>query len=359
MLVWDEEKKCYIGKVTVGSNGCSDIISIGLQKMEGNVSVKLLGLNPSFPNLEKSIRIIDCSTYKLTPSSLNVQEGGSVTITLETDAGAGDYNYTIYGSSITESDIQEGLTGKFVVNNSGIGVITLNISTDAIVENLETFTLELDNKKASVSINISDIYYSVSANPSTVNEGDTVTITVSTNAPDGTCNYSLSGSTGFSVTDDFDGNVSSTGTVNIINGISQVSFKLKQDLITETKESFTFQLQGCGSNPSTTVVVNDVTPIDYNVKFVDCVTDSVITSPICNNNQLCFNLNTTGIDPGTPINFTVDGLPKFEISFTEDDGTIKSGTFCNYQNMNIKLNSQNYAPGTEVEFTVSGLPAGN
>ncbi len=95
------------------------------------------------------------------------------------------------------------------------------------------------------------------------------------------------------------------------------------------------------------------------MKFVDCVTNTTITSPTyCNNNQLCFNLNTDGIPAGTPIDFTVDGLPKFEISFVEDDGTIKSGTFCNYQNMNIKLNSQNYAPGSQIDFTVEGLPPG-
>ena len=323
MLVWDEEKKCYVGKFVVGSDGCSDIISIGLQKMEGNVSVELLGLNPSFPNLEKTIRIIDCSSYNLTPSSLNVSEGGSVTVTLETDAGVGDYYYTISGPSITEDDIQEGLTGKFSVDGSGTGDITLNISSDAIVENLETFTLELDNKKASVSINISDIYYSVSSNPPTANEGDTVTVTVSTNAPDGSCNYSLSGSTGFSVADDLEGNMSSTGTVNIQNGTGTVTFTVKEDLITEGQESFTFQLIGCGGDPSVTVVVNDTStnPIDY----------SVTANPPTANEGDTVTITVTTNAPDGSCNYSLSGSTGFSVA-NDFDGNVSSTGTVNIQN---------------------------
>ena len=154
---------------------------------------------------------------------------------------------------------------------------------------------------------------------------------------------------------------SGTLTGNFVVGITDsVTFTLVNDNISELGEHITLTLDNVIPVIFEKVLIFDGVSTDYNVKFVDCATNNTITSSTyCNNNQLCFNLNTTGIAPGTPIDFTVDGLPEFEISFVEDDGTIKSGTFCNYQNMNIKLNSQNYAPGTEVEFTVSGLPAGN
>ena len=428
VLTWDPSRNGYIGEFSIGENGCSEEFVYNLGSFEGNVNVEILDVDSQYANTSKTINVIDCTTYNLTASSSSVLEGGSVDITLETNAGVGEYPYTISGQGISTSDIAQGLSGKFTIDDSGKSVITLNISEDVEMESNETFTLQLSNGKSSVDVTITNIYYSLSASSTQVNEGETVTVTLNTNAPDGTCkysietlgsfdsndfientplngfisfqngsgqvsltlkddlitegaesfifklvecgdepsvtisvndtstepitysvavdpptvneggtvtatvttngpdgscNYSLSGSTGFSVTDDLDGNVSSTGTVNIQNGTGTVSFTVKEDYITEGQESFTFQLVGCGDDPSATVTVNDTStePIDY----------SVTANPPTVNEGDTVTITVTTNAPDGSCNYSLSGSTGFSV--TDDlDGNVSSTGTVNIQN---------------------------
>ena len=178
-----------------------------------------------------------------------------------------------------------------------------------------------------------------------------VTFTLyTTNLPNGTVvPYTLTGIQPSDIT-------SGTLTGNFVVGsVDSVTVTMVNDNIPESGEHITLTLDNVIPVVFKKVFITDAVSIDYNLKFVDCTTNNLITSATyCNNNQLCFNLNTTGIAPGTSIDFTVTGLPEFDITFEEDNGTQQTGTFCNYRNMNIKLNAQNYAPGSTIDFTVSG-----
>lgn len=89
-------------------------------------------------------------SYSFTRSVTSVNEGGSFTITLNTNQG-GSFAYTISG--VSSADINgASLTGSL---SSG-GVLTVNVTADAITEGTETFTIALNNGQASTSVTIND-----------------------------------------------------------------------------------------------------------------------------------------------------------------------------------------------------------
>ena len=97
--------------------------------------------------------------YALVRSKTSVNEGRSVTITLETDnvATGTTVPYTISGTGITTDDIGgASLTGNFTVDAAGDAFLTLNITADASTEGTETLTLTLDGKGISTSVTIND-----------------------------------------------------------------------------------------------------------------------------------------------------------------------------------------------------------
>lgn len=96
-------------------------------------------------------------SYSLSRSASSVDEGSSVTITLNTvNVANGNIPYTISGTGITSGDFSPAtLTGNFNLS-SGTASVTLTLSADATLEGAESFLLSLDNGKASISVSIND-----------------------------------------------------------------------------------------------------------------------------------------------------------------------------------------------------------
>ena len=97
--------------------------------------------------------------YYLVRSKSSVNEGNSVTFTLETDnvAAGTTVAYTISGTGITTADIGgASLTGNFTVDAAGDAFLTLNITADGSTEGAETLVLTLDGKGISTSVTIND-----------------------------------------------------------------------------------------------------------------------------------------------------------------------------------------------------------
>lgn len=89
-------------------------------------------------------------SYSFTSSVTSVNEGGSFTITLNTNQ-SGSFPYTITG--VSSADINgASLTGSL----SNGGVLTVSVSADATTENTETFTITLNNGLATKSVTIND-----------------------------------------------------------------------------------------------------------------------------------------------------------------------------------------------------------
>jgi hypothetical protein len=96
--------------------------------------------------------------YSLTRSVNNANEGSSFNITFNTNQ-SGSFPYTISG--VSSADIGgASLTGS-VTNGQ---VLTFNVTADATTEGTETFTISLNNGRASASVIINDTSITVTPN---------------------------------------------------------------------------------------------------------------------------------------------------------------------------------------------------
>ena len=106
----------------------------------GSPSGTIVGTSPVIAVADTSV-----PTYQIVPSTLNVDEGGSVIFTINT-TGISDTTlyYNIAGSAgISASDFtSNSLTGSFPLI-SGVGSTTLTLSNDLALEGTETFYMNL------------------------------------------------------------------------------------------------------------------------------------------------------------------------------------------------------------------------
>lgn len=96
-------------------------------------------------------------TYDLNVSATSVNEGGTITFTVDTSDVSVNTNipYTITGVSLSDIDLPS-LTGNFKVTSNGTASLPIKIIEDNTLEGLETLTLTLDGKDLSKSVTIND-----------------------------------------------------------------------------------------------------------------------------------------------------------------------------------------------------------
>lgn len=185
-------------------------------------------------------------TYALTRSVASVNEGNSVTFTLNTTnvPNGRTVPYVITGTGITTADIGGvPLTGDFTINNNTASV-TLNIAADLLTEGTETLTLTAEGRLASVTIN--DISttpptYTLTSSVASVNEGGSVTFTMTTtDVSNGTLvPYKITGVSSADI-----GGVSLTGNFIINNNTASVTLNITADATTEGAELLTMNTNG-------------------------------------------------------------------------------------------------------------------
>ena len=245
----------------------------------GNIPVNFSSINTDLTDLENRLDNIGdgASSYTLSATPNPVDEGVSVTITLDTtNVFQGEeipYTITPNGASLTDDFVSPiASTGHFKIENDTAD-LGLAIKEDDLTESSpESFTLTVNaGNNPYITVNINDTSqtpvptYSLSASPNPASENQTVTVTLSTtNVSNGTyVPYTISTS-GLSLTQDFTSTVASTGNFQVYNNQATRTFPLKQDELTESSpESFTLTLNA-GNNPYVTVNVTDSsqTPVD-------------------------------------------------------------------------------------------------
>ena len=330
------------GQFVVGSNESVTLnLKSDLSFNEGNENLTLTlqdGLGSA------SVEIVDSSTatpsYSLSaPASIN--EGQSLTITLDTqNVNNGPVGYSIEG--ITAADLDAGsdpLTGSFTVSGSpSTDSITLNLSEDvSFEEGNETLTLTLDGDLDSVSVTVNDSStatpsYSLSTlgNVTFVNEGDSLTISLSTQyVSNGTAiPYTIGGSV--DLANDFDTVISNTGQF-VVGSSESVTFNLKEDLsFEEGDETLTLSLDGL--NTQISVIVKDTS------KATEVYTLSAPAS-VNEGETLSIALNTQYVSAGTVVNYTLGGSVELLEDF--DAAINSSGSFVvgTTETLNLNLDS--------------------
>ncbi len=276
----------------------------------------------------KNVTINDTSgsaSYAIVPSTTSVNEGSPLIYGVGTSnvADGTTLYWSLSGSGITAGDFSpSGLTGSGTINNNTF-TITRTLVADSTTEGNETITFKLFTDSARTnevasnsSVTIQDTSttpttpaYNLSVSPTTVNEGDTFTSTVTTtNVAQGTTLYWSAMGSGVDNNDFSSGSMTGSGTVGF-DGSFQFSHTLANDVTTEGTETIAVKLftnsgytQQVGSTVN--VTVND-TSVSAQVWNVSCsptsvnegntFTTTVTTSNVPNSSTFYYELSGSNI----------------------------------------------------------------
>jgi len=269
-------------------------------------------------------------TYALTANSAVLREGESVVIVLSvTNLGVGvSVPYVISG--ISSADIDKPLSGgSFVINAAGKASVTLNAAADLTSEGTETLRLTIYGTANYIDIPIADVStgfptYSLSANSSTYNEGDTVVIILTTTSlPTGTSiPYTI---VGVGPTDINGASLTGNFTTNAA-GYANVVLTLTNDGILEGPEFLNVSLNG--RSEFVTVYITDTSRPAESFRLSSSAT------VVSEGSTVNVTLITTGIVQGTVVPYTLSGTLD-----ATDYSNLSSGTFIinEYGNSTISL----------------------
>lgn len=259
-----------------------------------------------------SVAIVDSSltppggVYTLTRSASSITEGDTITFNLSTQNVSDGTNVPYLITGISSADINGSpLTGNFIVNSSTAAVM-LTTTIDAIFEQ-ETMTMTAGGQTASVVLidNISLLpTYTLTRSASSVNEGDSITFTLSTtNITNGTnVPYVI---TGVSTSDI--GTPTLSGNFAVNNNTASVTFNIVSDLTTEGPEVLTITSGGQTSS----AIINDTS-----LNIPGAITYNLTSSlnSVVEGNSITFTLNTTNVPNGSQVPYSITGIDSADIN---------------------------------------------
>ena len=297
---------------------------------------------------ESSYNIIDLSTSIIVndfvptliltsnKAAYDIDEGDVIDVTLDTSGSIpdGPIAYTIIGD-IQEYDLvtdtsYSGITGVFGISNN-TDTLSFKLKEDRVTDGLKIFILQLDEyPDVSLSVNVLDTStyqrFDLSSNKTSVDEGDTFTITLRTdNVVDLDVNDSLIENGNeivpYVITGVQPANLR-LGTLegNFIldaTGTGSVTFETNADRLTEGEQTVTLRLSGT----TTVSLLNTPTTVSLNDIFVNVI-----------------------------INDTSQG-PKYFITLSDTNDTVKNA-FSTGSIIRIQLTTESTNPGTFVWFLI-------
>jgi hypothetical protein len=220
-------------------------------------------------------------SYTIGVSTTTVNEGSSVNFTANTiNVGSGTTLYYSTGGSMVAADFSDNsLTGSFSIigtgATTGVATVTRTIANDSITEGNESFTFVIRTESTSgtvvatsSAVTVVDVVPSYSVVPSTtsVNEGSSVTFTVTTiGVPNATTLYwtTLQTSGVVSASDFNDGVASGSFAVN--NNTGTITRTLATDRFTEGAEQFKLEIRTVSTSGTIVATSDSVTVNDTSV----------------------------------------------------------------------------------------------
>jgi len=288
-------------------------------------------------------------TYAISSSSTTLSEGGSFTITVATtNVLPGTTLYWKINEetgNINTSDFVGALDGSAAVNSQGIFSFSKNLANDLATEGEEKFTVKLYTDATfnllvastpQITINdtsLSPQVWNLSCSPTSVNEGNTFTTTVTTsNVPNtSTFYYELSGSN--ITADDFEtggSNPSLAGSAVIQNNTAQFTHTVKSDSATEGTETVAVKIF---ANPGRTVQLGSTVNVTIGDTSQTPATPSYALTP----DKTAYNegetmstiVTTSNVALGTNLYFGLEAtsgtLTQSDVSSLFGSGTVAAG----------------------------------
>jgi hypothetical protein len=281
-------------------------------------------------------------SYIATVDKPFVSEGEVVTFTITTTnvADGTVLSYTLNGTGVTEEDIVGGsLVGTATIFNNSASIlveIAVNDDTDEDENDFpEDLLFSVDNTTASAltTIVVEPVtipFYSVTADRTGVNEGETITYTISTlNVADGTVlNYTLSGD-GITLSDIV--GESLTGSVTILSNSATTTVTITDDGIIEEAEILKFSIDS--TDAFVEVIINPtftVPPLLPPEPPILTPTFNISTDKLTytEGENIIYTITTTNVPDGSVLSYSIFGddvtpsdfiLETLEGSFTIND----------------------------------------
>lgn len=313
-------------------------------------------LNFAIGNTSTSVVVNDTSTtgaapvatYSVIASSSAINEGQSVSFTVNTTNVADGTVLPFTISGISASDVSGGdtsLSGSATITGNQSHPFTFTLLNDNVSDGNKVMVFNLTGHGASASVTANDTsltpnqppppqpIYSVSVDHTEINEGQTVTFTVNaTNVANGTSlPYTITGVDASDV-DGGAAKLSGNFTVNA-SGADSVTLTLLNDLASDGKKTITLNLTG--HNASASAVVNDtsLTP-------VPTISVSVNRSNYGAGEPLNFVIKTTNVANGAALSYVITGI--------YDDGDVDP---VELQSNNVQINNNQ----AQVNFNTTGI----
>lgn len=239
-------------------------------------------------------------------------------------------------STATAADFTGATSGVINMTSSGLGIFTVTVASDLVVDAGETFIVKLVGSDSngvptngiSKTVTITDVAFPTYVSftgPASAQEGDTVTYTLTgTTIPNGTqVGYTIAGINGFDINDTDLLNLSGNITMN--NGSGSLSFNIPEDYIVENGEEYTITLNGTDSAGNSTglpmnvtTTISDVAPT-YQIDGI---------SPIVEGETQTYTFRATNMTPGTTVYWELRnfGNPLFYTEFAADLTTPRTGS---------------------------------
>lgn len=361
-------------------NATADQITEGIETF-------VITLNSITPLVRTSVIIEDSSqsstpaTYSLSANVSQVAEGNGVRFTLATTSipPLAQIPYTVTGTGITPGDITTSLTGRFIINANGIGIIDLAIAADEISEGTEILTLSLTGVTPPVSASTTIIdtsaapkpgSYALFADKTAIDEGETVVFTLTTvNVNAGVqVPYTIQGIQSADI-----GNAPLTEFF-IVNqsGVAQTSITVTSSADESTEGNETMTMRITGSSAFASVLIRDTsrnTVPEYTLSHIRVGVPSHVVTPTDQTiNQWYRQYLGRDVDEDGLIYWTsriASGVLSLAQAEAGIAGSVEAQVWDGVQrvsegtSVDVKLITANVAVGTQVPYTISGVISGD
>ena len=215
-------------------------------------------------------------TFNITPSAASVNEGSSISFTVNTtDVSATTLYYSTGGTASAADFSNNSLSGSFSLvstgSTTGIATFVRSIATDFDTESGEVFNVVIRTGSVSgtavttsSNITIGDTVPSVTITESatSVDEGGSVTFTISgSNIPDGNYYYTIYEEEGTIASTDFNP-ANLNGSFSVSNNSGSITITIAEDITSEGPDKFRIQIRrdsvsGNIISTSNAITIND------------------------------------------------------------------------------------------------------
>ena len=213
-------------------------------------------------------------SYTITPSAASVNEGSSVSFTVNTVNASGTLYYSTNGTANAADFTDNSLTGSFSLvstgSTTGVGTIVRSIATDFDTESGEQFSITVRTGSTSgpgvttsSNVTIGDVTptVNVAESATSVDEGGSVTFTISgSNIPDGTYYYTIYEEEGTIASTDFNP-ANLNGSFSVSNNNGSITITIAEDITSEGPDQFKIQIR-TGSISGTVIAESNAITIN-------------------------------------------------------------------------------------------------